>query len=150
MSKLSYLIQLWGGTSEGLLTALQVNQNKVMRLVTRCSWYTPVRVLLRQCNWLSVRQLVSYHTALLTHRIVVTGKPAYHYHKLCSSSHDHNTRSTVKFSEQFKGKTALTLNSFFYRGAKIYNRLPAELTQMNNLCSFKRKLKLWILRNVNM
>ena len=149
LSKMVYLIQLWGGTSKMLLNALQVSQNKMMKVITRSSWFTPARVLLKQCGWLSVRQLVSYHTALSVHKIVTTGKPEYHYGKMCISSHDHNTRSIVNFSEQFKGKASLTLNSFCYRGTRLYQRLPIEVTQVNNISTFKRKLKVWIKMNID-
>ena len=51
MSKLCYLIQLWGGTEDYLLHALQVIQNRAARAVTRMSWFTPTRVLLNKCKW---------------------------------------------------------------------------------------------------
>ena len=72
MSKLCYLIQLWGGAEGYLLHALQVIQNRAARAVTRMSWFTPTRVLLNKCKWLSVRQLVFYQTGLTTHKIVKT------------------------------------------------------------------------------
>ena len=37
LSKLVYLIQVWGGTQEFLLKALQVTQNKAMKMVTELS-----------------------------------------------------------------------------------------------------------------
>ena len=70
MSKLCYLIQLWGGTEDYLLHALQVIQNRAARAVTRMSWFTPTRVLLNKCKWLSVKQLIFYQTVLTTHKIV--------------------------------------------------------------------------------
>ena len=54
MSKLCYLIQLWGGCEEYLLKALQVLQNKAARIVTGCGWFTPRRKLLKMCKWVSV------------------------------------------------------------------------------------------------
>ena len=91
---------------------------------------------------------MAYHTALLTHKILVTGEPKYHHEKMCSSHHDHNTRTLVKFSDTFPGKTALTMSSFCYRGSKLHNRLPAELTHITNISLFKKKLKEWICRNI--
>ena len=83
MSKLAYLIQLWGGTSGFLLKALQFTQNRAARGVTKSSWFTPTRILMRQCNWQSVKQLVFYHTILTTHKVVLTGKPEYLHDKIC-------------------------------------------------------------------
>ena len=64
---LYYLIQLWGGAEKYLFKALQVLQNRFGRDVTRKSWFTSTRFLLRECNWLSVNQLVFYQTVLTDH-----------------------------------------------------------------------------------
>ena len=65
LSKLCYLIQLWGGADGYLLGRLQVLQNKAARAVTGKSWFTPTRRLLEECKWLSVRQLVFYQTVMI-------------------------------------------------------------------------------------
>ena len=62
LSKLIYLIQVWGGTSDFLLSSLQIMQNKAARYITKLGSYTPVETLLTQCGWLSVQQLVVYHS----------------------------------------------------------------------------------------
>ena len=60
ISALSYLIPLWGGAEGYLLRGLQVLQNRAARCVCKLSWFTPTRILLNKCNWLSIRQLVFY------------------------------------------------------------------------------------------
>ena len=67
MSKLVYLIHLWGSSSKYLLKSIQILQNRAARVVTGYSWWTPVRRLLKECKWLSINQLVFYHTTLQTH-----------------------------------------------------------------------------------
>ena len=146
-SKICNLIQVWGGAADFLLRAVQVLQNKSARLVTKSSWFTPTRVLLRQCGWLSVNQLVHYHTILSIHKVVMTRKPKYMYDKLCSD-HGYATRNAVIFGETFSGKTALAANSFCYRGTNIYIKLPFEIREIRNEDTFKRKLKIWIKGNI--
>ena len=68
MSKLTYLIQLWGSCEKYLVKSLQVLQNRAARAVTRKSWFTSTRRLLQDCNWLSVNQLIFYHTVLQAHK----------------------------------------------------------------------------------
>ena len=46
LSKLSYLIALWGGCNLNLLKSLQILQNKAARIVTKHDWATPTSVLL--------------------------------------------------------------------------------------------------------
>ena len=64
MSKLSYLIALWGGCGIILRRTLQIIQNKVARAVTKLKWTTSPAVLLSQVGWLSVNQLIFYHSVL--------------------------------------------------------------------------------------
>ena len=52
MSKLIYLMPLWVGCEDYLVNALQVNLNKVARLVTKLDIYTPTSVLMQQCGWM--------------------------------------------------------------------------------------------------
>ena len=75
MSKLVYLIPLWGGCEDYLLKALQLVQNKAARCVTRRGIYTSTRDLLKECGWLSVNQLVFFHTVLLLFKVRRTRQP---------------------------------------------------------------------------
>ena len=65
MSYLSYLMPLYGGCPDYLLNALQILQNRAARLVTKSSWYTPSSTMLLQVGWLSVRQMITYHSLVL-------------------------------------------------------------------------------------
>ena len=75
MSKLSCLIALWGGSADQLMDPLQKAQNKAARAVTKLDWNTPVRVLLRQCGWLSVQQLAMYHSVVLVYKVMKAESP---------------------------------------------------------------------------
>ena len=77
MSAMSYMLPVWGGTEEYILNAAQVIQNRAARTVTKLSWFTPQRIILKQTNWLSIQQLVYYHTILQVWRTRVHGKPEY-------------------------------------------------------------------------
>ena len=50
MSIMVYMIPVWGGTEESIIKAAQVIQNRVARIVTKLSWFTPHRILLKQTN----------------------------------------------------------------------------------------------------
>ena len=151
MSKLCYLIQLWGGCEEYLLHSLQVLQNRAARAVTRKSWFTPTRVLLASCNWLSVKQLVVYQTLLTTHRTVSTGHPKYLSDRL-DRDHPYQTRQatdgSIRFGEDFSGKQAITHSSFRYRAARDYNRIPAKIRTAKTIQTFKCKLRQWVSSNI--
>ena len=74
-SKLIFQISLWGGTEVNLLEALQVIQNKAARSVCKGDKYTAVVDLLRQCGWLSVKQLVFFHSVVLVYKTLLTTYP---------------------------------------------------------------------------
>ena len=79
MSKLVYLIPLWGGSSKRLIKSLQNLQNKAARAVSKMDWFTPTTVLLRQCGWMSVHQLSVYHTLILVYKVMQVKAPKYLY-----------------------------------------------------------------------
>ena len=91
MSKLCYLIQPWGGAEGYLLNSLQILQNRAARAVTRMFWFTPTMHLSKECNWLSVKQLVFYHRVLMTFKIVQNKTPMYLYQKM-NTTHPCMTR----------------------------------------------------------
>ena len=141
MSKLNYLVTVWGGTEGYLLNALQVVQNKAARCVSGMSWFTPTGTLMKSCGWLSIKQLIFYNTVVMTHKIATSCTPRYLYEKLCME-HAYSTRQVtqggVRFGEQFPGKTTMTKSSFLY-GAKIdYNTVPVDLSTTRIMSTFKK------------
>ena len=151
LSKLCYLIQLWGGADSYLLARLQVLQNKAARAVTGKSWFTSTRRLLEECKWLSVRQLVFYQTVMGVQKIVMSGKPD-HLSKKFSNDHPYRTRQAagggLRFGENFDGKSDLSHTSFCYRGTVDYNRIPVYIRRAKTMQTFKYKLKQWISTNI--
>ena len=151
VSKLCYLIQLWGGTEGYLLASLQVLQNRAARAVTRKSWFTSTRQLLRECKWLSVNQLVFYQTILQVHKTIISGKPD-NIRKKFSTDHPYPTRQAtgggLRFGEEFDATSGLSHKSFCYRGTQNYNRVPTYLRKEKTLLTFKYKLKQWVSNNI--
>ena len=150
ISKISYLIAVWGGCSQELLNQLQVAQNKAARVVTKLDWYTPTKVLLHQCGWLSVQQLVAYHSVVLVYKVLKTQKPQYLY-SMFSSQYQYDTRQAksgmIKHTE--RPRLEMSLSSFRYRAAKIFNELPPEIRNKQTLLNFKIAAKDWIRKTVD-
>ena len=149
MSLLVYLIHLWGGAADYLITFLQVLQNRAARLVTKLGWFTPTKVLLTQCGWLSVRQLVEYHSLLLVYKIRSEGKPVYLKQKLCNQF-SYNTRLSRTNGIKLAGpiKSELHKQSFIPRASNSWNKLPGSLRVTSKTNVFKGKLKSWVKENV--
>ena len=58
---------------------LQFLQNKAAHSVSKLRWNVPTDMLLAQGGWLSVKQLVFYHSVTMPHNVLTTGSPEYLY-----------------------------------------------------------------------
>ena len=102
---------------------------------------------MKECRWLSVRQLVFYQTVLQVHKAVVSGKPD-HLSKKFSTDHPYRTRQatggSLRFGENFDARSGLSHDSFCYKGTILYNRIPAYIRKTRTLQTFMYKLRQWI------
>ena len=154
MGKLSYLVTVWGGTSEENLRALQVAQNKAAKFVTR-NWKGGTIANLRAIGWLSVRQLVFYHTAILMFKIKrgmsCTEHIAPEYlMKMFNWEYIYSTRQAERELIKPIGipRLEVTRQGFRYRAADTFNLLPEEIRKVPSLETFKSKAKEWIKTNI--
>ena len=147
MSKVVYMMTLWGGAQLYLLKALQVQQLAAARCV--CGFISKRwsrTKLLKKVNWLSIRQLIYYHTVLQALKTIRLGKPAI-IHQNISTQHPYRTRGAtmgnIRFGETFFGDSALVKASFKNRAVHWYNEVPASV-RTGSLASVKIKLKKWV------
>ena len=145
MSKLIYLMPVWMGCEEYLINALQVNMNKVARLATKLDIFTPTSVLLKQCGWMSVKQLMAYHSIVLLHKTLKSQRPSYLFKKVTSSTDQYNTRQTAEFAAALVAAGAMeqtrvdnckldvTSSSWCWTSVRMYNRLPPGLRAESKL-----------------
>ena len=148
MSYLSYLVPLYGGCPEYHLNSLQVLQNKAARLVTKANWYTPSATMLQQVGWLTIRQMIVYHSLIMIYQVKQEKKPSYIYDRI-STSFNVATRLAENngIKENRKMKTNLGMQSFLSRSINDWNRLPADIRTTSNLIKFKAGVKLWVKQN---
>ena len=151
ISKLSYLIPVWGGCEGYLARSLQVIQNRVARVVTKKPWSTPVKLLLSECGWLSVRQLAMYHTVVLVFKVLETGTPSY-IRAMFSTEYRRMTRQALQGMikpSRSVAKQELVSNSFRFRAVHDYNLLPVNIKEATNLLTFKKLAKQWIMETIS-
>ena len=154
MSKLIYLMPVWSGCEDYLVQALQVTQNKAARAVTRLDIRTPTRILMQQCGWLSVRQLMVYHSVCLLHKTLQNGSPLYLYQKITENgSHQQSSRraeaGSLRQSLQSKSRLDLTRRGWCWRSLEQYNQLPTEIRNEQRMTIFKKKLGEWVKAKVD-
>ena len=151
VSKICYLIQLWGGCEGYLIHTLQVLLNKAARLVTRSIGFTSTRKLMAACRWLSVKQLVVYQSTAMVHKTFLSNKP-YYMHNRLSTEFSYRTRQQttgcIRLDQSFRSKGDLPKHSFRCRGTAYYNSIPAEIRASLTMTTFKTKLKRWTRTNI--
>ena len=154
MSKLIYLMPVWSGCEDFLVRALQVIQNKAARSVTRLDYRTPTRVLMQQCGWLSVRQLMVYHSVALLHKTLQHRSPLYLYQKITSNgTYQYSSKRAAagcfRLPLRSQSQLDLTKRGWCWRSLEQYNQLPAEIRSEPRTNIFKRKLRDWVKLNVD-
>ena len=87
--------------------------------------------------------MIVYHTLLCVYRIRKTREPEYLASILCRDSLHGSGRIIVE-----NIKLELQRDSFTYRGAMHWNKLPPDLRLEPKLNKFKSGLKEWIAENV--
>ena len=146
MSKLSYLIILWGGAKQYLVKAVQVKQLAAARAVCGvASWRWSRRELLDRVGWLSIKQLIFYHTVLQVHKTLHIQKPRSLFHTL-SSAYPYRARSATN-GQIRQDSSFSTLTTFKYRGMQSYNSIPESIRQ-GSTSTVKAKLRKWIKSNI--
>ena len=110
-------------------------------------------MLLNQCGWLSIQQLVQYHSLVLMFKVRADKKPQYIYTRIgdytTSRSRQEANRVNSRLLKDFRGlKSETARKTFIPRTVAHWNSLPIELRMIDDISSFKIQLKTWIQNNV--
>ena len=120
------------------VTRLELSYDKVL---------LPLLPLLRELNWLPVREQLRYRDIVLAYKCQNGLAPQYLMDKFSKRSCIHNRDTRARDSLQiplFRTKTGQ--RSFVFRGTNIWNNLDDDLKQRTSLTSFKRALRDSLLR----
>ena len=140
-STLVYCLPLFGGMEVGHLKDLQVMQNKAAQVVTSSPPRAERAKMYSKLGWLTINQLVFYHSVLAVYKIRSSKEPQYLADILCKDSR--NRRIVIP-----NARLRLTQRSFTVRGAASWNLLPDTIKNSTKLGQFKKLAKGWILGNV--
>ena len=159
ISKILYMLPLYGGAPGYMLDAIQKKQCEAMRLVTRRKWevkgrkMTSTRELLMQCNYLSVRQMAYFYSLATVHKALVHKTPEYIHQVLCKAlesgvRHRYPTRAAgTRVVKEASLQVANT--SFRWRASSQYAALPADLKAEQSIQAFLKRLKKHTIENIS-
>ena len=131
---------------------MQRLQNKAVRIISGTSFEeTNHDDLLKELNWMNVKQLIGHDLAVAMFKIRNGLSPSQCIENLQTNSeiHGYQTRSVTsddyylqKFSQSYGQK------AFTYIGAKTWNNLPVQLKNAHSLFTFKIRLKGFWMKNI--
>ena len=133
LSRLNYLMALWGGTLETQIRKIQTIVNTAARWVTGLPKRTRVKTVMTEVRWYSIKEQIKMTTALQMWKIVHLEKPGRLRESL--TVEDDLSIDLIRPRLQF------TENCFKWRGSSEWNRLPSEIRQEKSISKFKVLMK---------
>ena len=127
---------------------LQVLVNKVLRSISGLERDTPISVLSSTTGQLSVHQRCAFFTLTSVHRSISSQEPKYSYSSFqnrpnqIENAHHHQNCHPVSY------KLSISRCSYYYRGSRLYNEIPASLAQSAKMSSFKLGAKKWVMDRI--
>ena len=138
-----YCCSVWGCAGSTDTNQLQKLQNRAARIITNSSFDTPSRPLIAELGWQTIEELIDNESKIMVFKSLNDLAPQY----LCnlftkkSACSSHNLRNTESDLRLPKKMSATGQKCFSYRGAKIWNSLPAESKTASSLDGFKKTVK---------
>ena len=140
-STVLYCLPVFGGCEKKYICSIQVLQNKAARIATRAPPRFNRKLLFDRLKWLSVNQLIAYHTLLTVFKIRNSGHPKYIADKL---------RRDNQYGRIILPKYNLELveKGFVIRGSRLWNSLPPNLRAIDKHQIFKGAIKQWTYESI--
>ena len=138
-----YCCSVWGCAGSTDINQLQKLQNRAARIITNSSFDTPSRQLIEELGWKTIVQLIDVESKTMVFKSLHDLAPQY----LCnlfiknSTSSSRSLRNTETDLRLPKKKSANGQKCFSFRGAKLWNSLPAESKRASSLNGFKKLMK---------
>ena len=140
-STLTYCLPVFGGCEKGDICSIQVIQNKAAQIATRSPPRFNRHLMFDKLDWLSVNQLIVYHTLITVYKIRSSSEPKYLATKL-NRDNQYGRIILPKYNLE------LAERGFITRGSRLWNSVPATIRTISNIGSFKRELKKWTKENI--
>ena len=138
-----YCCSVWGCAGSTYIDQLQKLQNRAARIITNSSFDASSRPLIAKLGWQTIEELISNESKTMVFKSLNDLAPQYlcnlfTKNSACSSRNLRNTETDLRLP---KKRSANGQKCFSFRGAKIWNSLPAESKTASSLNSFKKLIK---------
>ena len=137
-----YCCSVWGCCGNTDINQLQKLQNRAARIVTNSSFDSPSRPLIVSLGWKTIRELVDEESRSMVYKSLNELAPQY-MRNLFTRNSACNSRSLRNSATDLRLPMKTSANGqkcFSFRGAKLWNSLPAETKQASSIDTFKHLL----------
>ena len=149
LSKLDYCNSLLLGTPQYNIAKLQRIQNMSCRMIYQLPKHSTINTYLAQLHWLKIQEQITYKVATIMYKCINNIALAYLLEMVISQlPHTRSLRSTHRgLLYTTKSRTEFVHSgSFKSMGPRIWNTLPANIKNSNNIDIFKTRLKTHLFR----
>ena len=148
ISRLDYCNSLYYGLPNYQLRKLQYIMNRSARLIkgrTRRDRITPVLI---ELHWLPIKARIIFKICVMVYQVIKNGKPDY-LRKLLRDYHPGTTVSLRRNDDPFmldepRCNLQMGFRAFKTSAPRLYNRLPREIKESNNVDIFRKRLKTYL------
>ena len=128
LSKLTYMVGVWGNTTPSHMRKAQVVLNLAARVVTGCGKTTRQVDLMRLCSWMNIQELTIYHLLMHMWKGVKWGIPGYLSEVL--------TMDTDDLIIDHPPRLKITAGAFRHKTVPRWNSLPPHLRAESSIIKF--------------
>jgi hypothetical protein len=120
---------------------LQKLQNRGMRIILKCSRYSSIKFMLDSLNWLNINQRLKMNILLFVFKMKNGLVPKYLSESLMYGHdvHHYQLRNIFNFRLDFF-RTEGAKKTVMYNGLKMFNELPRDIKNINNIKHFKKSI----------
>ena len=133
LSKLQYLMPLWGSASKQNLRKAQTILNVAARWITGLRKRTRIQTLMTAVNWLTIYEQIEMSTAILTWKLVYLEKPPRLLERMTVLQD-----KTIRVQEP---RLHFTKDCLRWRAATKWNQLSEELREETSIKIFKKQMR---------
>lgn len=125
--------------SDTVKARLQLLQNKGMRMLLKCNYYTPIQNMLNALGWMNVRQRINYQVLVFIFKMKYNLFPEYLSNNLSyiQEVQPYELRRGDDFRLQ-QWKSSRGQNQLMYNGLRLFNNLPNDIKLERCLSKFRK------------
>ena len=137
---LTYLLTIWGVSSENKLHALKILQNKLIKILFDMPIRTHTSDVYKNTNILSISSQLQFSSSLLIKNLILNKVHTNTAILINRDVHTYNTRNSNRPYTFPKKTTTFGTKSCLNNSLSNYNSLNSDIRNIENVKTFKKKL----------